>query len=169
MSKLLNELRKIKKTYDVGIDRGTMVSLRGLLVENKKHLGYPVLYRMGINIDDGARVLIAGLFSTHPMEIDTGNIGTTCKTIETRRNEIKTGEYLTPTERRFSSLIAWDDWDDLSDRLIRIVLMAKSQNVPINYEQLEKDLIYREKSRIEWASSFWGYTPKPKTNEGDFL
>src|SRR5271157_3723167 len=133
MSKLLSKLREAKIKYDIGVDRGTIASLRYLLVDTKKQRGYPTLHRLIGTIDDGVRTLVAGLFAVHPMETDTGNIGTTCKMIERKRNENRK-EGVTPTERRFSSLIAWDDWDDLSERVIRVVLMAKSHSVPINYE-----------------------------------
>jgi CRISPR type I-E-associated protein CasB/Cse2 len=37
-----------------------------------------------------------------------------------------------------------------------MVLMAKAQGVPVNYERLVVDLGYwNERTRREWASAFW--------------
>jgi len=37
-----------------------------------------------------------------------------------------------------------------------MVVMAKSQGVPVNYEQLEKDLTYwNDRTKTEWARAFW--------------
>ena len=37
-----------------------------------------------------------------------------------------------------------------------MVLMAKSQGVPINYEKLETDLnFWNDRTKTEWAGSFW--------------
>ena len=37
-----------------------------------------------------------------------------------------------------------------------MVLMAKSQGVPVNYEQLETDLkFWNDRTKTEWAAAFW--------------
>jgi CRISPR system Cascade subunit CasB len=37
-----------------------------------------------------------------------------------------------------------------------MVLMAKSQGVPVNYEQLETDLkFWNDRTKTAWAASFW--------------
>ena len=37
-----------------------------------------------------------------------------------------------------------------------MLLVAKSQGVPVNYEQLETDLKYwNDRTRTEWAAAFW--------------
>jgi len=44
----------------------------------------------------------------------------------------------------------------LNGRVMRMVLMAKTQGVPVNYEQLATDLKYwSERTKTEWATAFW--------------
>jgi CRISPR system Cascade subunit CasB len=143
-----------------------MANLRCILVESKKHRAWPVLNRIGVDIKRDVAALIAGLYATHPEESLEGNFGTVCKAIEMRRGEKRSDDNkLTPTERRFQHLLAAEKGAELHDRVTRIVLMAKSQGVPVNYMQLEKDLAYwNERTKIEWASTFWtpGAEPVPE-------
>jgi CRISPR system Cascade subunit CasB len=160
---ILEQLRRKKD------NRGLMASLRCYLIASKKHRAYPALNSVYIRIDNTVGAFVASLYATHPKEIYTGNIGDTCKTIMHKRDGYKDSDKLTPTERRFQNLLAADSFDELSERLIRIVLMAKSQDVPVNYERLLSDLdsYYRYgKDRVfqEWASSFWNYE-QPTTTE----
>lgn len=152
MSYMLEQLRSRKE------DRGLMSALRCILVKNKRHRAWPALYRLGVSIDDGRSPLpfIAGLYASHPQETGKGNMGDTCKAIQRKRDE-KTGEdnKLTPTERRFQHLLAADR-GELEDRVLRMVLMAKAQDVPINFEKLAIDMTYwNDRTKNKWASSFW--------------
>jgi CRISPR system Cascade subunit CasB len=76
-----------------------------------------------------------------------------------RREEQSSDSKLTPTERRFLHLLAAERGDELYKRVTRMVLMAKSVDVPINYKQLEKDLNFwkgpNDHVRTAWAASFW--------------
>ncbi len=46
--------------------------------------------------------------------------------------------------------------DELHGRVLRMVLMAKSQGVPVNYEKLETDLkFWSDRTKTEWATAFW--------------
>jgi CRISPR system Cascade subunit CasB len=137
-------------------DRGMMADLRCILVDNKRHRAWPALSRLRIRIDDPILPFVAGLFASHPVETDTGNFGWTCKEIERKRNEKPSDEgKLTPTERRFQHLLA-SEKDEVQDRIQRMVLMAKSQGVPVNYEQLASDLRYwNDGTKTKWASSYW--------------
>jgi CRISPR system Cascade subunit CasB len=149
-------------------DRGMMANLRCALVENKKQRAWPVLSRFGIDIKDNVAVLISGLFATHPnKENSIGNFGATCKAIEQKRGD-KRGDdnKLTPTERRFQHLLSAQGGAELHDRVVRMVLMAKSQNVPVNYDQLKKDLYsWNDRTKIEWATAFWTPGVVPATEE----
>ncbi|MBI5641764.1 MAG: type I-E CRISPR-associated protein Cse2/CasB [Nitrospirae bacterium] len=164
MSRLLEELRK----YKARDDRGIMANLRCILVDSKKHRAWPALNRLGIKVDDYISAFIAGLYATHPKESSIGNFGTTCKAIQSERNESasKKDNNLTPTERRFQHLLAARGWDELSARVYRMVLMAKAQDVRVNYVQLGADLTdwvkdWGDITRTEWAAKFWtiGTTP----------
>jgi CRISPR system Cascade subunit CasB len=141
-------------------DRGFMADLRCGLIPNKKHRAYPALSRVNLNIEDNINALIAGLYATHPKEIDKGNIGETCKTIEYLRDGGHNSDNISPTERRFQNLLASDSFAELSNRLIRIILMAKAQDIAVNYERLEDDVrkfirYGKDGVFLSWASSFW--------------
>ncbi len=157
MSKLLERLRKCED------DRGMMANLRCVLVESKKHRAWPVLHRLGVPIRDSVAVFIAGLFAAHPEEDPAaGNFGSTCKSIERKRKDRPTEDNkLTPTERRFQHLLTADTEEELHDRILRMVLMAKSEGVAVNYTKLETDLRYARAGRLsdrvktDWAEAFW--------------
>jgi CRISPR system Cascade subunit CasB len=151
MSWLLDQLRRHKE------DRGMMANLRCALVESKKHRAWPVLHRLGIKITNDVATIVAALYATHQEETPNGNFGATCRSIQKCRNE-KSGDdnKLTPTEQRFLHLLAAEFGDELYSRVTRMVLMAKSQNVPVNYEQLETDLkFWSDRTKTKWAASFW--------------
>lgn len=151
MSRLFEQLRKHKD------DRGMMANLRCILVDNKKHRAWPALSRLGVGINDDVSSFVAGLFATHPEETDRGNFGNTCKNIQGRRDE-KHGDdgKLSPTERRFQHLLAAADRNELKARLRRMVLMAKANDVPVNYQQLVVDMgRWNDRTRNDWASTFW--------------
>jgi CRISPR system Cascade subunit CasB len=76
---------------------------------------------------------------------------------------------LAPTERRFQQLLAAEGGHELFDRILRMVLMAKAQGVPVNYEKLEIDLKYKflsDRTKTEWATAFWAQGAAPATEEG---
>jgi CRISPR system Cascade subunit CasB len=151
MSALLEQLRRIRD------DRGLMANLRCTLVDGKRHRAWPALHRIRVAVDEDVKAIVAGLYATHPEETDRGNLGTTCKTIESKRDGAsKSDDKLTPTERRFQHLLAAESGDELFARVARIVLMARAGGVPVNYEQLAIDLrFWNERTRREWASAFW--------------
>jgi len=62
MSSLLDRLRRYAD------NRGMMANLRCILVENKKHRAWPVLQRIGIDINQNVAAFVAGLYATHPEE-----------------------------------------------------------------------------------------------------
>jgi CRISPR system Cascade subunit CasB len=150
MSWLIERLRKNKD------NRGLMATLRCVLVAKKKHRAWPVLNRLGLAITDDDSAFVAGLYATHPEEITSGNFGTTCRKIELCRGEKRSDDNkLTPTERRFQHLLAAEK-RELHSRVLRMVLMAKSQEVKINYEQLEIDLkFWSDRTKSEWGMAFW--------------
>jgi CRISPR system Cascade subunit CasB len=163
MNRLLEELRK----YKARDDRGIMANLRCILVENKKHRAWPALNRLGVPIKEDVSAFIAGLFATHPEETYSGNFGTTCRAIKQRRGDTKSDDSkLTPTERRFQHLLAAERGEELYARILRMVLMAKAEGVPVNYERLANDLKKKDDWRkTEWAASFWVQGERPETEE----
>ncbi len=157
-------LERLRRHAD---DRGMMANLRCVLVDNKKHRAWPALNRIGVNVTNDVDALIACLFATHPEETQTGNFGTTCKVIESRRNDKRSDDNkLTPTERRFQHLLSAEKGDELYQRVTRMVLMAKSQGVGINYEQLATDLRrWTDRTKTEWAAAFWAPGAEPTAEE----
>lgn len=160
MSALIERLRKHKD------DRGMMANLRCILVENKRHRAWPALNRLGISIDDEISAFVAGLFAMHPEETNKGNLGNTCKSIEQQRRDRRgDDDKMNPTERRFQHLIAADR-KELLGRVARMILLAKSQSVPVNYEKLESDLRYwGDRTKTDWASSFWAQSVESAAEE----
>lgn len=171
MSSILERLRKNKD------NRGMMANLRCILVKNKKHRAWPALNRLGIPITEDVPALVAGLFATYP-EGDSdsvNNFGDTCRQIERTRSE-ETTEFsddidntkkknLSPTERRFQHLLAADR-REIEERVTRMLLMAKSQGAPVNYEKMLHDLKYwGERTKTEWAASFWTPGTEPVDEE----
>ena len=150
MSWLLERLRKQKD------NRGMMANLRCILVDNKKHRAWPALNRLGIAIKDDDSAYVAGLFATHPEETSAGNFGATCKAIEQKRGDKQSDDSkLTSTERRFQHLLTAEK-SELYGRVLRLVLMAKSQGVSVNYEKLISDLkFWGNRTKTEWANAFW--------------
>lgn len=163
MSSLLAKLRSYKKKDD----RGMMANLRCILVDNKKHRAWPALNRLGVDIKDDVSAFIAGLFAAHPTETFTGNFGDTCRHLEQERRETRSKENkLTPTERRFQQLLTAEKGAESHGRVLRIVLMAKSQEVPVNYAQLAADLeAWDDRTKIEWAAAFWKQRATSGTEE----
>jgi CRISPR system Cascade subunit CasB len=142
-----------------------MANLRCVHVESKKHRAWPALNRLGVAINDSVSAYVAGLFATHPEETSTGNFGATCKAIEQRRGDKRSDDNkLTPTERRFQHLLTAETEAELHDRLLRLVLMAKSQGIPVNYGKLEHDLRAwgrEDHTKINWATAFWAVETSP--------
>jgi len=114
------------------------------------------LSRIHVDVDDDLKALVAGLICHTPRETDQGNLGTTCRILEIKRTAGPRDDKVTPTERRFQHLLAAEAGRELFGRVTRMVLMAKAQSVPVNYERLVVDLGYwNERTRREWASAFW--------------
>jgi CRISPR system Cascade subunit CasB len=165
MSGLIERISKYKD------NRGMMANLRCILVDNKKHRAWPALHRVGVAIGDDISAYVCGLYAIHPEETSIGNFGSTCKQIEKKRGERSDDDKLTPTERRFQHLLIAEKGDELNTRVLRMVLMAKSQGVPVNYNQLKDDMKdwsdrnKRDKTKREWATHYWTPNAIPDTEE----
>ncbi len=157
MISLIERLHKYKD------NRGIMSSLRCILVENKKHRAWPALNRLGVKITDDVAAFIAGLYATHSEDISEGNFGATCKIIANnqrqREGEVSDSENdtkLSTIERRFLHLLSAERGNELFGRVMRMVLMAQSHNIAINYEKLMIDIKYwNDRTKTEWAAAFW--------------
>lgn len=161
MSQLLERLRKYKD------NRGMMANLRCVLVDNKKHRAWPALNRLGVEINNDVSAFVAGLFAAHPKEVSSGNFGVTCKAIEIQRGDKRSDDSkLTPIERRFQHLLSAEKGDELHGRILRMVLMAKAQDISVNYEKLETDMkFWSDRTKMDWAASFWAQDAPPISEE----
>ena len=155
-------LEQLERNKD---NRGMMANLRCILIANKKQRAWPVLHRLGIAIDNEAAAFVAGLYAKHPEATKNGNFGNTCKTIA-QRKDAKDNDKITPTERRFQHLLSANK-GEVKDRVLRMVMMAERENIPVNYEKLVKDLTYwNDRTKMEWAAAYWApFAKKPGEEE----
>jgi CRISPR system Cascade subunit CasB len=151
-------------------DRGLMADMRCVLVDGKRHRAWPYLGRFGgIGDTHLARTVqtVAGLYATHPEETSEGDFGALCRALlgEEERKQLATAAGVGPISRRFQHLLAAED-EEIFDRIIRLVLRAKAEDIPVNYQRLFEDLLnwqYRtERVRTEWARGFWAPMTEPE-------
>lgn len=144
-------------------DRGFMANLRCALVDGKQHRAWPYLANFdGIGETHRNKVVqtVAGLYATHPEEVHVGDFGATCRKLlsDDELEKLRKAEGIGPVSRRFQHLLAAEG-DEVFDRVVRFVLRAKTQDIPINYQQLYKDLrdweYQSDRVRVRWAKSFW--------------
>lgn len=157
MSGLLNFLRARSN------DRGLLADLRCALVESKRHRAWPALAAFGgVGDDWKARCVqtVAGLYALHPKEAREGNFGTSCRALigDDERLKLDESREVGPLARRFQHLLAADR-EEVFDRVIRLVMRAKSAEVPVNYQCLYDDLAKWQYNpeivRVQWAKQFW--------------
>lgn len=147
-------------------DRGAMASLRCALVEGKRHRAWPLLARFqGVGSDFRALAvqLVAGLYASHPDECDNGDLGSTCRAFLSVDERLVIGSKGEPgpVSRRMQHLLAAEG-EEVFPRVLRLVLRAKAEGVPVNYGQLLEDLMQwrydPDAVRVRWARGFWAAT-----------
>ncbi|MBN1577055.1 MAG: type I-E CRISPR-associated protein Cse2/CasB [Chitinispirillaceae bacterium] len=148
-------------------DRATLANLRCVLRKNLKHRAWPLLARFGgiedelKEYDHAAKVVqtIAGLFATYPTKSDH-DFGISCKKLlsDEERNDMYDREAFKkvgPVARRFQHLLS-SEKEEICDRVVRMVLRLKAQEIQINYYELFNGLTYwGDKIKNRWAGSFW--------------
>ena len=156
MSKLIKYLEQLKAQDE----RGILADLRNGIKKTQSHRAWPHLaYFNGIGESHNARVVqtVAALFAHHPEISEEGNMGNTCYNLmsDDERNKRLDVKEMGPISRRFQHLLS-SSRDEICDRVIRLVLHAKTQNIPINYRRLKQDLEYWSDSvKTAWAKQFW--------------
>lgn len=144
-------------------DRGLLADLRCALVESKRHRAWPVLAAFSGVGDDWKALCVqtvAGLYAMHPKETAQGDFGTTCRALlsDDERQNLHDAREVGPLSRRFQHLLAAER-EEVFERVTRLVMRAKTEEAPVNYERLYDDLMkwqYNPESvRVRWAKSFW--------------
>ncbi|MCC7119616.1 MAG: type I-E CRISPR-associated protein Cse2/CasB [Anaerolineales bacterium] len=145
---------------------------RGALASLRRGLGQPPgtvadMYRYvepflggDARYKESAYYLVAALFALHPSSAEFGDMG---KHMAATRTENGSDAL----ERRFTALLAAHQ-DDLPDYLRQAVSFLKSKDVPVNWNQLLRDLqSWGHTDRFvqkQWARSFWGGRQLVKSN-----
>ncbi len=110
----------------------------------------PLLPENAYPNQERAFYLIASLFASHPVSAPKGNLGNHLAQARGENNA-------DALERRFTALLSAHS-DDLPNYLRQTISLLKSQDVPVNWNQLLKDLLWwNDKARKSWATAFWGY------------
>ena len=152
-------------------DRGKRAALRRGLSPATVMDAWPVIASLGGDIGqpgESVCVDIAALFASHPKESYDRNFGETCRRIAQGDGK----EIADSFERRFRRLLACDDVANVTGQLRSWVRLAASKGVGVNYESLMNDLLWwnrsADRTRVEWARSFWQSgdlpTETPATN-----
>ena len=140
---------------------------RGALASLRRGLGHPPgtapeMFRYVIphlptevsRTQEAAYYLVAALFALHPKSCENGNIGD-------HMAHARDGNNDDAIERRFTALLMAHP-DDLPDHLRQAISFLKSKDIPVNWEQLLRDLQnwdnpdWRTGVQKRWARYFWG-------------
>jgi CRISPR system Cascade subunit CasB len=101
--------------------------------------------------------LIAGLFALHPAAGGSGNLGEVFRRLGDHES----------AQKRFVALLN-SRVDDVPHRLRQAVSLARSNDVPVDWGQLLRDLLHwgNESKFVQhaWARSYWG-TSGEETNQ----
>jgi CRISPR system Cascade subunit CasB len=163
----------VQYLQNIESDRGKMATLRKGLVENQSQATWPLLSRF-VNFDNPYQIkviqTVAGLFAHHAKITDTGNIGSLCFQLldGKEKQDIDEGES-GPISRNFHYALAANN-DEIFPRVRRLIFRAKTEEIPVNYVQLTKDLLewnsYRkERIKLTWGREFWKIQVEKETAE----
>lgn len=164
-SRFITELEKLVRREDGAKDRATLAQLRrGLGKPPKAAMEmYPFLGQFlsenPSKTRENAVFIVAALFAYYPdAKTDVGNLGASLRHLKDDSGSM---------ERRFVALLNAET-EDLPEYLRHIVGLLKSKEIPINWEQLFKDVQgwSSDKGWVQknWARSFWA-APSRKEQE----
>lgn len=115
--------------------------------------------------DDSVYFLIAALFGLYPdAERTKSNLGGSLLMLENKlhqqRGSSSDDNKISSVERRFVALLNAKE-EDLPTHLRQIIGLLKSNEIPINWFRLLKDIKFwssegKYNSRRKWAKGFWG-------------
>lgn len=182
MSKKENNNRIKKKSFEIPISP-FIEYLEGL--SSKNHRGALAALRRGLQYEPGDCIemypyiipwlhnvkgkwakkiyyLIATLYAYHPSSSSKGNLGDAFRKIYLNKGENPS------IEQRFITLLRCNP-EDLPFHIRQAISLAKSENIPINWQELFFDLKRWPFDQIyppyeKWAQSFWKKEPKSENN-----
>lgn len=139
-------------------DRGLMATLRRGFSETAADRTWPYLARW-CNLEyDRERTIyltVAASFATNPESTANGNMGDTMRLLATGDGRGKEG--LETFETRFRRFLSCDTVFDVCDRIPTVIRTTHTKGIPVNHEELFKDLHYwGNRVQIRWASHYWG-------------
>ena len=141
-------------------DRGALAMLRrglgkppGTVPDMYPHV-VPYMQQDTPSWEEKTCYIIGSLFANHPLEGGHDNMGYSLARLRVVK---PSGE--DSVERRFVSLLNCHS-DDLSQHLRQIVGLLKSNEIPIDWRQLFRDILYWDHPdryvQNSWARAFWG-------------
>lgn len=147
--------------------RGVLAQLRCGIVPGKQQRAWPLLAPFdGIEGYKGEVVrTVAALYAAHPEESASGSMGSVCRKLcsdDERRDDEKPGAI----GMRFQHLLAAET-AEVCPRVVRLILRARAQGIPVNYVQLQEDLLQwavphkRRYVQERWAQQFWAPAVQP--------
>jgi CRISPR type I-E-associated protein CasB/Cse2 len=129
-------------------DRGAMAALRSSWIPARERRAWPLLARIGA-FGDRTKERIAGLYALHPAHTDDrekGNMGVVCAQLASEHKSF---------DLRFRRLLACDR-NELPAHLRRVVMAAAAANLPVNYEELYRDVqVWSDWVRRRWATDYY--------------
>jgi len=147
----------LERLYREDNRRALAILRRGLSGDQKAKLDmYPFVIRFlrqgATKWEEDVLFAIASLFAFHPSTDGIGDMGTVMKQVRQRTNSDS-------IEGRFMAMLRAPS-ENVLDHLKQCVSLARSKEVPIDWNQLYKDLLWwnSDGMRVQrrWASSFWG-------------
>ena len=113
--------------------------------------------------------IVAALFGMHPRSVSSGNLGDTFRAMAAREGQAL-GQPPESLERRFVTLLKCHR-DDLFDHLRHAISLARSKDMPVNWEHLLVDLRSWDSEdhwvQRNWARAFWRSAPSSQQEQTD--
>ena len=149
-------------------DRAALAALRkgvgkppGTVVEMFRYV-VPFTGGRSSRWDQNAHFILGSLFALHPQKGGRGNMGEVFRRIKGKTDSES-------VEGRFMALLNCHE-DLLQNHLRHAVSLARSKEVPVNWDELFKDLRnWKHPDRWvqrKWAESYWGGPTESKKTNG---
>jgi CRISPR system Cascade subunit CasB len=166
-------IESLERLY-VNEERGALAALRrglgrapGTAMEAHP---YVVPFTRDLNRwQEDAFYIVAALFGLYPRESWRGGAGKKFSNLGASLKLLKKEKDSGGVERRFVALLNCRA-EDLPDHLRQFIGLLKTNDIPIDWVQLLRDVIrwdYDENAQRSWARAFWAADPKLEPAETD--